>query len=274
MEEDHSGIFSHATSKISEEIDPESDGLHDDEGLLWLAEWAIGGFIGLCVVGLFLALMSPKKSNRHHSETAGLDNLRSISLAMMNYQSANMHFPPAYIADEDGKPMHSWRVLLLPFLEQENLYERYSFDEPWDGPNNSKLHDEIVELYQCPTGDARGSGVNGSHYMVVVGQGTGFEADHETTMAEVRDGTTNTLLLVEVRSPTTHWMEPVDLTLAEALMRFSDAPTAEASVDQVSEITVSLMDASTHTIDCPISAENLKALATIDGGELVDINDL
>ena len=260
------------TDVLEENPDLENPELENEDGLQQLLEWAIGGFIGLCVVGLVLAVVSPQPRIGKRGMTPSLRNLKQISNAMHKYEAANMHFPPAYIADENGKPMHSWRVLILPFLEREDLFERYSFDEPWDGPNNSKLHSEIVEVYRSPKD--LDNPVNGSSYAVVAGQGTGFEGDHETKLVEVSDGMSNTLLLVEVRNPATHWMEPVDITLEAALVRFSDAPKAEASFDQVNEINVTLMDASTHTIECPVSAENLKALATIDGGEIVDITDL
>ena len=69
------------------------------------------------------------------------NNVKEIALAIHNYESANGHLPPAYIADENGNPMHSWRVLILPYIEgQQALFDRYDMDEPWDGPNNSKLH--------------------------------------------------------------------------------------------------------------------------------------
>src|SRR4051812_11083639 len=60
--------------------------------------------------------------------------MRQIALAMRSYQADYGCLPPAYIADAQGKPMHSWRVLLLPYLDQAGLYDAYNFGEPWDGP--------------------------------------------------------------------------------------------------------------------------------------------
>ncbi|MEZ6114117.1 MAG: DUF1559 domain-containing protein [Pirellulaceae bacterium] len=68
-------------------------------------------------------------------------NLKQIELALHNYHDTFKSFPPAYIADANGRPMHSWRVLILPFMEQRELYDQCRFDEPWDGPNN-QLHSE------------------------------------------------------------------------------------------------------------------------------------
>ena len=66
------------------------------------------------------------------------NNLRQIALALQSYHQANGCFPPAYVADKNGKPMHSWRVLILPYLGFDDLYKAYDFTEPWDGPNNKK----------------------------------------------------------------------------------------------------------------------------------------
>src|SRR5437016_5175694 len=66
-------------------------------------------------------------------------HLSLLSVGLHNYHAGNGHFPPAYILGPDGKPWHSWRVLILPFIEQQRLYNEYNFDEPWDGPNNRKL---------------------------------------------------------------------------------------------------------------------------------------
>ena len=259
--------------QITDGLEENSD-LENEDGLQQLVEWAIGGFIGLCVVCFFLALLPSNTTPAEHiHRTECLNNLRQISLAMQNYAHENMHFPPAYIADETGKPIHSWRVLLLPHLGSEDLFMRYSFDEPWNGPNNSKLHDEVVSVYQCPSA-SRGEQGSNSNYVLTTGKGTAFDGGHETTGAEVVDGLSNTVLVVEVPNSNTHWMEPVDLPLDEALARFSDPDKAEQCCNHPGTFNISLMDGSTHSIGFPISAENLKALITIDGGEIVNIEDL
>ena len=95
------------------------------------------------------------------------DNLRRIALAMSQYEEANGCFPPAYVTDKHGKPMYSWRVLLLPYLDQEDLADQFRFDEPWDSPANRTVTDLAIGLYQCPSQP----GVNGpaTNYMMVVG---------------------------------------------------------------------------------------------------------
>ena len=75
------------------------------------------------------------------------NNLKQIAMALHMYNEQYGSFPPAYIADENGNPKHGWRVLILPFLDEQALYDKYDFDEPWNGPNNSKLADSMPPVY-------------------------------------------------------------------------------------------------------------------------------
>ncbi len=229
----------------------------------------------LAIIGVLIAMLLPamQSSRGPHHRTRCLNNLRQISLATLNYESVNGHLPPVYLADETGKPIHSWRVLLLPYLEHQELYDQYSFDEPWDGPNNSKLHDVIMAAYQCPSAGSRQPG-HCSNYMAITGKGTAFDGDHKTTYAEVADGVSSTLTYIEVPNSNTHWMEPVDLPLDVALTRLTDPAKSKACCNHPGGINVALMDASTHSIDFPVSAEVLRALVEINDGATVDVCDL
>jgi hypothetical protein len=89
---------------------------------------------------------------------------------MHNFHDTHKQFPPAAIFGPDGKPWHSWRVLLLPYLEQIALYDQYRFDEPWDGPNNKKLLAAMPPVYRDPLyGEDQG---HFPHYAVVTGPET------------------------------------------------------------------------------------------------------
>jgi hypothetical protein len=97
-------------------------------------------------------------------------NLKRLGLALHNYHDDHGSFPPPYIADKAGRPMHSWRVLLLPYLsesaEQQTVLREYRFDESWDGPHNRKLHDLTLKVFRCPS-DA--SPATETTYVAVVG---------------------------------------------------------------------------------------------------------
>ena len=104
------------------------------------------------VTGILIGMMLPAVPAVRQASirTIHANQAKQICFAILTYQSAYGHFPPAYIADENGTPMHSWRVLILPFLEQRALYDQYDFDEPWNGPNNLKLANKMPYSFADP----------------------------------------------------------------------------------------------------------------------------
>ncbi|KKL58567.1 hypothetical protein LCGC14_2224090, partial [marine sediment metagenome] len=75
--------------------------------------------------------------------------LAQMQVALHNYHYEHGHFPPAYLTDDEGTPIHSWRVLILPYMEEDELYDAYSFDEPWNGPNNIRLANRMPAGFHC-----------------------------------------------------------------------------------------------------------------------------
>src|ERR1700690_1532678 len=102
---------------------------------------------GFCL----LLMLPPVTDGRPARRTECKNHLKQLALAMHNYHDTYGSFPPAYIPDKNGRPMHSWRVLLLPFLEFGPLYDQYRFDEPWNGPHNRELAKLPIALFHCPT---------------------------------------------------------------------------------------------------------------------------
>lgn len=130
-------------------------------------------------------------------------------MAVANYHETYKCYPPPFIADADGKPMHSWRILLLPFLERNDLYKQYHFDEPWDGPNNRKLADQMPTTYALH-GCERPGNVT-TNYLRVIGYRTASPPSRTLAFQEIVDGTSSTLFIVENVDAGVHWMEPRDL---------------------------------------------------------------
>ena len=143
------------------------------------------------------------------------NNLKQLALAMHNFHDAYKRFPPAAARESKTRvpqpdaPPHSWRVALLPFLERADLYDRYRFDEPWDGPHNIELLEEMPAVYRHPDDPADSTT---SAYYVLTGPGTVFDDDDGTRIAEIRDGTSNTLLIVEADRKIP-WTKPEDLAV-------------------------------------------------------------
>ncbi len=135
-----------------------------------------------------------------------------IGKALEEYHADEGHFPPAYVLGKDGRPAHSWRVLLLPYLGYHDLYSRYNFGEPWNGPNNRLLADEMPMEYRCPATTREGPYTN---YVVVVGPETPWPGNRASSYKNLKNHSAM-ILFVEVADSAIHWMEPCDLTLEEA----------------------------------------------------------
>lgn len=249
--------------------------------LFWFAAW-IGMLIyavrkgsvefALCGVLVLLlgaclgapAIQSGARSGARRSQCS--NNLKNISLALQNYHDTFGSFPPAFVADESGRPMHSWRVLILPFMENKGLYDKYRFDEPWDGPNNSKLAHMMPEPYRCPHDFQRGEFLETS-YLAVIGPETVWPGEKSITLADVADGTSNTLLVVEVHDSGIHWMEPRDLHMSQMPM-LVNAPRGQGlSSEHPHGAQCAFVDGHVQLLTNNTPAETLRALLTISGGE-------
>ena len=182
----------------------------------WDVGHPVGFVLAVClVIGACWLLLDPGIGPHEASRrTQCKNNLKQIALALHEYHDAYGCFPPAYIADKNGRPMHSWRTLILPFMEFKPIYKDYRFDEPWDGPHNRKLADLQLNLFQCPETKHSNSETN---YLVVVGPKTVFPGSKCVKISEITAGTPETILLIEVEHSGIQWSEPRDLSYAEAI---------------------------------------------------------
>lgn len=209
------------------------------------------------VIGMFLPAVRRVRPAAHRA-TCG-NNMRQIALAFHNYEAANGHFPPAFVADKNGEPMHSWRVLILPYMEQNNIYEQYSMEEPWNGPNNIKLADLIGNVYRCPTHPVDDNDAATS-YCLVTGEGTAFLGDHKSTFEDFKDGVSRTAILVEVNRNDIHWMEPKDLSVEQAIQMFAQTAKNQTPSNHPGIINVVKADASLETLNVATPPEELNKL--------------
>lgn len=229
---------------------------------------------GLIVVGgVLIALLLPAvqaaREAARRSQCTG--NVKQIALAMHNYHDTYNAFPPAYTTDEDGNKLHSWRTLLLPFMEQQQLYEQIDLSKPWDAPQNRHLFDTVIPTYGCPSDPGVGSAV--TSYMVIVGTEALFTGDQQTSFRDVTDGTSNTIMIAEVKGKQVPWGEPTDLTLAEMQMQINGGDSRSAAPGAGSYhpggINVGMADASVRFLPETIDSQHLKAMTTRRGGEKV-----
>ena len=137
------------------------------------------------------------------------NNLKQIALAMHNYLSTYNHFPAQATYDKNGKPMLSWRVMILPFIEQQNLYNQFHLNEPWDSEHNKKLLARMPKTYASPE-DEKTVKEHTTHYQGFVGKDAFFEGKQGIGIAGITDGTSNTFMIVEA-SKAVPWTKPEDL---------------------------------------------------------------
>ncbi len=197
---------------------------------------ALGAFC-LCGGGLLVALLLPAAQSAREAarRMACTNNLKQIGLAMHNYHSVYGAFPAAYVTDAAGKPMHSWRVALLPFLEQDMLYSQYNFNEPWDSPENLMVARQMPDVYRCPSSTTAPLGSNLTNYVVIVGdpavspQQSVFLPNHWTKLIDIVDGTANTLLVVETVDPVSWTCPDSDPTYDQLVAQVEIGPSAIGS---------------------------------------------
>jgi RNA polymerase sigma factor (sigma-70 family) len=216
---------------------------------------------------------APKKDeqNQEAAELAeeaakhrSMNNLMQLALAMHNYHAANGQFPPAAIYRIDGKPLLSWRVLLLPYLDQRNLFSQFKLDEPWDGPTNKKLLAKMPEIYASPRGKAKET--HSTIYQVFTGPGTIFPGPKASRIADITDGTANTILIVEA-AETVPWTKPADLPYDPK------KPLPKLGGISSKGFTAAFADGAGHFLKKTIKEATLRALITCNGGEAIDAND-
>jgi len=220
----------------------------------------------LALLALLLpAVQAPARTPSRRSYCQ--NNLRQISIALQNYHDVYHSFPPAYVADANGKPMHSWRVLILPFLEYKPLYDQYRFDEPWDGPNNSQLAVDLKVL-MCPADGARGKCQ--TSYVAVVGPGTAWPGAKSIDIADIKDGASNTILVVEVHNSGISWMEPRDLDVSQMPMNINPKTGLGISSGHPKCAQAARADGSVFVLDENTPPATIRAMLTIAGGETVE----
>jgi hypothetical protein len=153
-------------------------------------------------------LLSEARDNARRMQS--INNMKQFGLAMHNYHNAHKHFPAAASYSKDGKPLLSWRVMLLPMMEYGNLYDQFHLDEPWDSEHNKKLIDKMPAEYRSPKSKLREPGM--TNYLVPVGPGTVFEGREGMKIKDITDGTAHTFMALEVDDDhAVIWTKPDDL---------------------------------------------------------------
>jgi Protein of unknown function (DUF1559) len=192
-------------------------------------------------------------------------------LAVANYHETFGSLPPAFVLGPDGTPWHSWRVLILPYLEQGAVYAAYRFDEPWDGPNNRELADKVGSIYLRSGLDPASRQT--TSFVAVVGPETAWPGAKALKIGELGDGTSKTLLAVEVPDGDIPWMAPIDLRFDRMSFRINDR-SGRGLGSRLGGARVVTVDGSVKTVKDTLAPERLRALLTANSHEPIDWDEI
>jgi hypothetical protein len=148
---------------------------------------------------------------------ASANGLEQIEVAMECYCQQNGCYPPQYLADKEGRPAHSWRVLIWPYLCGDDSWKRYRFDEPWNGPHNRLLASETPACFRSPNAD-RKSKASVTDYVGIAGKETPWRGTRPLRTQDLEDRSRKLIWIVEVANSGINWMEPRDIPFEQALV--------------------------------------------------------
>ncbi len=193
------------------------------------------------------------------------NNMKQIALAMHSYHDAYGAMPAAAILGKKGKPLLSWRVQILPFVEQSNLYQMIKLDEPWDSVHNKKVFDDHPMPSVFEVAGTTKPGEKNTHMQVFRGNGAMFDLVKGIKLTEITDGTSNTIMVATAKTAVP-WMKPDD-------MEFDPKSDPRDLLLYVGGVTnVSFGDGSVRILKKSVNVENMRGLITKSGGEVTTID--
>ncbi len=196
--------------------------------------------------------------------------LRELVLAIHNYESANGCFPPTKASRKpDGSSGLSWRVHILPFLEEMELYEQFKLDEPWDSPHNLPLLKKMPNVFQTGSINIAGkpNSIPEGHtiLMAPIGKGTIFGGKEVVTFGKITDGTSNTIMLLAVNDEhAVPWTAPQDFVFDPT------NPIAGLQVNAAEKFFAALSDGSVQEIPANLPAKTILNLFQMSDGNVVE----
>jgi hypothetical protein len=228
---------------------------------------AAGGAAG--AIGLGFALPGIQRIREAAARTKSANNLKQIGIAIHNYHDVNNRFPED-IKDKNGKPILSWRVAILPYIEQQALYQRFKLDEPWDSANNKKLSQARIPVFESPRfppAEAGGDSYGLTYYKGIAGPGTMFDPKGKLRFLDVTDGLSNTVMVIEDGDPIP-WAKPGDYPFDPK------KPLPKITAGQNDVVNMLMGDGSVRAVNVKtIEEKRLKAAFTRAGGETIGLHD-
>ncbi|QDU25249.1 hypothetical protein ETAA8_03120 [Anatilimnocola aggregata] len=246
------------------------------QGALVLAIFFLG--LGVALYAFYQAIGKPAivAAQQASAKRTCANNLRKLGQALLAYEAQNGSFPPAYTTDASGKPLHSWRALILPYLgpSEMALYQQLDLKVAWDDPRNALVAKRMPAVFASPL-DPNALTSQESNYLVIVGAKSTFPEDVDAKLvrtpsarkkSEITDGPENTLLVVEVKANGKSWLEPVDLPWTIDFQIGGDL-----GGNHHNGANVLMADGEVYFLYDTTPSSEIEAMATVAGGEVVSL---
>ncbi len=215
----------------------------------------------------YVALLVPavQKVREAANKVTSANNLKQIGIAIHDYEADHRRFPPQAITNKEGKPLLSWRVEILPYVEQQGLYKQFKLDEPWDSTHNKALLEKMPKVYLHPAANIKEPGM--THYQAFAGPKTVFEPNQKIGFSSLLDGSSNIVMLIDAGEPVP-WTKPEDLTYDPK------KPLPKLGRLFSTGFNALFCDGHVRTIDHDIDQKFLRQIIERDDGVPVDLNRL
>jgi hypothetical protein len=227
---------------------------------------AVGLTVVLAIIVLLLPAMGTARPAMRRNQC--MNQMMQITLAILEYESAYGHLPPPYSIDEKGNPLHSWRVLILPYLEEHDLYEAIDLTKPWHHPNNLALQSRMPSVYQCPSYEPDANGFDATTaYVAVIGEHTAWPRSGTARTFDITDGPSKTLALLESEKHRIHWMSTADPGIEMVGPLNVNRDTLLSTSNHNGGVVFSRWNGSVGFLASDFDFRDLLALITVDGGD-------
>ncbi len=222
----------------------------------------VAGIGFLLIIGLLVALLLPAVQGARGAarRVQSSRNMKQIALALHNYHDTYNTLPPAYIPNNDGTRRTSWRVLVLPYLEHNGVYQQYAMGQSWDHPANATVRQLPMAVYRDP--NSVSANARESSYLLITGKGTAFDGASTKKFSDMLNGTSNIALAVEVQGHNIEWTEPMDVDISDLPQLIKSGTFRNSGT-----ATVMMADGSVRQMPLANLGLKLQAMARIADGE-------
>ena len=216
--------------------------------------------LGIIVLLIALLLPAVRTAGPAARRVQCQSNLKNIALAVLSYEQAHKALPPAYTVDANGRPLHSWRTLILPYLEQESLYQSIDLSKPWNDPANAKALETSISIFRCP--EAVGPR-NTTTYLAIASPNGCLNLNEPRRLAEITDAHASTLMVIEAgEENAVSWMAPVD---ADESLVMSLGPATK--LHHAGGMNASFVDGAVRFLTASVPGTLRRALMSISGND-------